>query len=293
MGVIIEFQSTISVEEFCRLREAVGFQKLTIKQAEKVLSNTSFIVNAVCEGKSVGVVRVLTDKVTDAYITDVIISPDFQGRGLGRKIMDRVLEQLNEYLSYEIGSPTVLRKTREILMNIWVYENDYTDSLRNEALRLIQKDSDYALPVHWCMMLAAYPVFRDMCRLIGKIGEFEEKITTKQIKQKLFDEWGERSTLYHSIDKLIATLKALDVLESSKVGVYSIKTHAFSKPEIVNFLLYTIMKIDAAGYYTLLDLEYSLYLFPFEYQVKKESIMEDDRFLLGTFGGQISFSLQR
>ena len=205
---------------------------------------------------------------------------------------DQIKEQLNEYLSYEIGSPTVLRKTREILMNIWVYENDYTDSLRNEALRLIQKDSDYILPVHWCMMLAAYPVFRDMCRLIGKIGEFEEKITMKQIKQKLFDEWGERSTLYHSIDKLVATLKALDVLESSKVGVYSIKTHTFSKPEIVNFLLYTMMKIDDAGYYSLLNLENSLYLFPFEYQVSKESIMADDRFMLGTFGGEISFSLK-
>lgn len=205
---------------------------------------------------------------------------------------DQIKEQLNEYLSYEIGSPTVLRKTREILMNIWVYENDYTDSLRNEALRLIQKDSDYILPVHWCMMLAAYPVFRDMCRLIGKIGEFEEKITMKQIKQKLFDEWGERSTLYHSIDKLVATLKALDVLESSKVGVYSIKTHSFSKPEIVNFLLYTMMKIDDAGYYSLLNLENSLYLFPFEYQVSKESIMADDRFMLGTFGGEISFSLK-
>ena len=206
---------------------------------------------------------------------------------------EQIKKRLNEYLSYEIGSPTVLRKTREILMNIWVYENDYTDSLRDEALRLLQKDSDYALPVHWCTMLAAYPVFRDLCRLIGKIGEFEATITTRQIKQKLFDAWGERSTLYHSIDKLISTLKALDVLENRKVGVYSIKTHAFSKPEIVNFLLYTIMKIDAAGYYTLLDLEYSLYLFPFEYQVKKESIMEDDRFLLGTFGGQISFSLKR
>lgn len=206
---------------------------------------------------------------------------------------EQIKKRLNEYLSYEIGSPTVLRKTREILMNIWVYENDYTDSLRDEALRLLQKDSDYALPVHWCMMLAAYPVFRDLCRLIGKIGEFETTITTRQIKQKLFDAWGERSTLYHSIDKLISTLKALDVLENRKVGVYSIKTHAFSKPEIVNFLLYTIMKIDAAGYYSLLDLEHSLYLFPFEYQVKKESIMEDDRFLLGTFGGQISFSLKR
>lgn len=37
MGVIIEFQSTISVEEFCRLREAVGFQKLTIKQGKKLV----------------------------------------------------------------------------------------------------------------------------------------------------------------------------------------------------------------------------------------------------------------
>ncbi len=51
-----------------------------------------------------------------------------------------------------------------------------------------------------------------MCRLIGKIGEFEETITTRQVKQKLFDEWGERSTLYHSIDKLLATMKALDFI---------------------------------------------------------------------------------
>lgn len=205
---------------------------------------------------------------------------------------NQIKEQLNDYLSYEINSPTNMRKTREILMNIWVYKNDYTDALRGEALRLIRRDSDYSLPVHWCMMLAAYPVFQDMCRLIGKISEFEETITTKQIKQKLFDEWGERSTLYHSSDKLIATLKAMDVLESEKVGVYSIKKHTLSKPEIVNFLLYAMMKIDDAGYYSLLNMENSMYLFPFKYKVSKESIMEDDRFIMGTFGGEISFSLK-
>ena len=206
---------------------------------------------------------------------------------------NQIKEKLNEYLSFEIGSPTVLRKTREILMNIWVYENDYTAALRDEALRLFQKDSDYALPVHWCMMLAAYPVFQDMCRLIGKIGEFEETITTKQIKQKLFDEWGERSTLYHSSDKLISTLKALEALDSEKIGVYSINKHEFSKPEIMNFLLYAMMKIDDAGYYSLLDLENSVYLFPFEYKVSKEAILMDDRFTTGTFGGELSISLKR
>lgn len=205
---------------------------------------------------------------------------------------NQIKEQLNEYLSFEIGSPTNLRKTRDILLNIWVHENDFTSALRDEAIRLLQKDSDYALPVHWIMMLAAYPVFQDMCRLIGKISEFEETISLKQIKQKLFDEWGERSTLYHSIDKLIATLKAMDVLESEKVGVYSIKKHSLSKSEIVNFLLFAMMKIDDAGYYSLLNLENSLYLFPFEYKVSKESIMEDDRFSTGTFGGELSVSLK-
>ena len=205
---------------------------------------------------------------------------------------NQIKDQLNEYLSFEITSPTNIRKTREILMNIWVYENDYTAALRDEALRLFKKDSDYALPVHWCMMLAAYPVFQDMCRLIGKIGEFEETITTKQIKQKLFDEWGERSTLYHSSDKLIATLKALEALDSEKTGVYSIKKHEFSKPEIVNFLLYAMMKIDDAGYYSLLDLENSVYLFPFEYKVSKEAILMDEKYTTGTFGGELSISLK-
>lgn len=122
--------------------------------------------------------------------------------------------------------------------------------------------------------------------------QLEDVITTKQIKQKLFDEWGERSTLFHSSDKLIATLKAMDVLESENVGVYSIKKHTLAKPEIVNFLLYSMMKIDDAGYYSLFNMENSKYLFPFEYKVNKESVMEDDRFIMGTFGGEISFSLK-
>ena len=33
---------------------------------------------------------------------------------------EEIKEQLNEYLSFEIESPTNIRKTREILMNIWV-----------------------------------------------------------------------------------------------------------------------------------------------------------------------------
>ena len=77
MSEAIEFKDSISTKEFCRLRQSVGFQKLTDEQAKRVLENTSIIINVVHKSKSIGIVRILTDMVTDAYITDVIIDPDF------------------------------------------------------------------------------------------------------------------------------------------------------------------------------------------------------------------------
>lgn len=97
MSEAIEFKDSISTKEFCRLRQSVGFQKLTDEQAKRVLENTSIIINVVHKSKSIGIVRILTDMVTDAYITDVIIDPDFQGIGLGKKMLDKALEDLKEH----------------------------------------------------------------------------------------------------------------------------------------------------------------------------------------------------
>ncbi len=202
-----------------------------------------------------------------------------------------IKDQLNEYLSFEIESPTNIRKTREILMNIWVYENDYSAKIKATALELIRLYPEYSMPIHWCMMLAAYPVFVDMCKLIGKMSEFQDEITLAQLKQKLFDEWGERTTLFHSIDKLVATLKALDVVVCDKPGKYHVNSHRVSNPKIVAFMVYTMMLVDDSGYYTFTDINSSTYLFPFEYKMEKEALFEDDKFAMNNFGGELSISL--
>ena len=216
------------------------------------------------------------------------------------KVVELVLEglpendihdQLNDYLSYEISSPTNIRKTREILMYIWVYDNQFSAKLKEEALSLIKNYPDYALEIHWCMMLAAYPVFDDMCKLIGKMGEFQDEITLAQVKQKLFDEWGERTTLFHSIDKLIATLKAIDVLVCDKPGKYHIKKHKVSNIKISAFMFYAMMLIDDGGYYPFIEVNNSTYLFPFSYKLEKETVLEDSRFSMNNFGGELSIFL--
>ena len=202
-----------------------------------------------------------------------------------------IKDQLNEYLSFEIESSINIRKTREILMNIWVYDSELSNKIKASALELIKSYPEYDLAIHWCMMMAAYPVFVDMCKLIGKMSEFQDEITLAQLKQKLFDEWGERTTLFHSIDKLVATLKALDVMVCDRPGKYHIKTHKVSNPKVVAFMVYAMMLVDDSGYYTFTDINSSTYLFPFEYEMEKETLFEDDRFAMNNFGGELSISL--
>ena len=202
-----------------------------------------------------------------------------------------IKDQLNEYLSFEIESPTNIRKTREIIMNIWVYDNELSNRIKAPALELIKAHPEYDLVIHWCMMLAAYPVFVDMCKLIGKMSEFQDEITLAQLKQKLFDEWGERTTLFHSIDKLVATLKAFDVMACDKPGKYHVNKHRVGNPKIVAFMVYAMMLVDDSGYYTFTDINSSTYLFPFEYKMEKETLFEDSRFTFNNFGGEQTISL--
>ena len=209
----------------------------------------------------------------------------------GDRDENEIKEKLNEYLSFEIGSPTNIRKTREILMCIWYYDNPYSEKLRPEARRLIEKYPEYALQIHWCMMLAAYPVFVDMCKVIGKMTEFQDEITLAQLKQKLFDEWGERTTLYHSIDKLVATLKAFEVLTCDKPGKYHVQLHNVPNAEVSSFMVYAMMNVDDSGYYSFQEVNTSNFFFPFEYQITKETILQDDRFMMSNLGGKLSVAL--
>lgn len=89
-------EHSISVKDFLKLREEAGFQKLTFEQVEKILKNTSYISVVSYAGEKIGVTRLLFDFGTDAYITDVIVAPDFQGHGIGRILINDVIDFLKK-----------------------------------------------------------------------------------------------------------------------------------------------------------------------------------------------------
>jgi len=201
-------------------------------------------------------------------------------------------KELNEYLAFEIDSPTRLRKTREILMNVWYYDSEEITPYRKEAKELIEKYPDCFVPINLCLLYMAYPVVADICKFMGRIFNYHDAVTNATLKQKLYDAWGERGTLETTSRRVTLTLKELGILYDTSRTRYSLnKTEILPYP-VIAFLLSVAMKLDGNSYYTFVELTEFEVLFPFEFNVEKERLLTDERFVTTHFGGEMTIALK-
>ena len=192
---------------------------------------------------------------------------------------------LNEYLSFEIESPTVLRKTREILMNIWVYPVEGAEEIREIALEAYKEGKANRLVLHWCMILLAYPIFSDITGLIGKLSTIQDTFSTAWLREKIYEEWGERATLLHSSAKLLQILVYLGAIERVKTGVYQIKQYPVLDDQSIRILVMTALKLKLKAYYELPELSTVPQLYPFVFDVTHEWIYNTGYFKLTNLAG--------
>ena len=176
-------------------------------------------------------------------------------------------EKMNEYLSYEIDSPTRLRKTREILMNVWYYPSEELDPVRKDALEVLAEHPDCSEPVQYLMLCLTYPVFKDVCKIMGKLFEFQDEITNPALKQK-------------------------DILRNETKTRYVLHKIPITNDKVLDFVIAQGMKLDGSSYYSYTELDHLNILFPFEYSVKKELLMQSEKYTMSGFGGEVAFSLK-
>lgn len=91
----------ITPEEYMVLRKIVGWGLFPLEQAESGLKNSYIwcIREGNCvSGRPIGLGRLVWDRGYVMYIADVIVIPEYQGKGLGRLIMDKILEFIHEQL---------------------------------------------------------------------------------------------------------------------------------------------------------------------------------------------------
>lgn len=86
-----------TLEEYQKLRKGVGWWDVDNKATEIGLHNSLFSVCVIFENEVVGCGRVIGDSGIYFYIQDVIVLPDFQGKGVGKRIMDAIMNYLKAH----------------------------------------------------------------------------------------------------------------------------------------------------------------------------------------------------
>lgn len=95
----ITYTNKITVEQYNNLRRSVEWEEVQEAIAQKGLENSAFIIVLTNNSVPVGMARVITDYGATVLIADVIVHPDYQGNGLGRKIMTKVMEYIYQNIN--------------------------------------------------------------------------------------------------------------------------------------------------------------------------------------------------
>ena len=86
--------NVLRAEDFIHLKAAVGMIDRPLGQVEKALRNGLFHVSAICDGKIVGMGRLVGDGAMYWYLRDIIVLPEYQGKGIGKNIVNRLLKHI-------------------------------------------------------------------------------------------------------------------------------------------------------------------------------------------------------
>jgi ribosomal protein S18 acetylase RimI-like enzyme len=85
----------LSENQVKALYEDLGWSSYT-KNIKKLLSgiqNSSFVYSAWDKNTLVGLIRVLSDGHTIAYIQDILVKKNYQGQGVGKHLMEAALKK--------------------------------------------------------------------------------------------------------------------------------------------------------------------------------------------------------
>lgn len=87
--------SQVSIDDLVRLYSSVGWGAYTADPATlgAAVRGSSFVVAARDGGELVGLARVVSDDVSICYLQDVLVVPERQRQGVGRRLVQAVLDR--------------------------------------------------------------------------------------------------------------------------------------------------------------------------------------------------------
>lgn len=89
---MIDVRHEVDLHAFARLRERCGFAAKPPEFLAAMIAGSRWIAHAYDGGRLVGFARAISDGVATAYLSTVMVDPDHRRRGIGRALVQRIME---------------------------------------------------------------------------------------------------------------------------------------------------------------------------------------------------------
>ena len=97
MGELVIKYNELTAEEFIFLWQAVHWgDGPSLEQTKLAMEHTLFRVSIYDGDKIIAMARMIGDMGLDYYIKDVVVIPEYQGKGIGRLLIDELLKFIKE-----------------------------------------------------------------------------------------------------------------------------------------------------------------------------------------------------
>jgi len=200
-----------------------------------------------------------------------------------------IRQKLNEYLEKEARAKITRKKNVAELLRIWVNVPEKNLNLKEEALALFEKvpDDDKIL-LHWSMMMLAFPIFIDATSSIGKIFNLQNRLSLKTLEKRIFERWGERSTVKYALQKIAGSMAEWGVITRTKAGEYT-KTQAIEikNTDLKLFFIDCYMEAQARDYLKVIEANNLSVAFPFKLNLGLNDFNESTVLTLSRMGSDV------
>ena len=88
-------ENLLCYEDYCRLRESVGWLNFSKIQTENALTHSLYTITAVENDHTIGMGRLIGDGLY-FVVVDVVVQPTYQKNGIGSEILNRIIEYVDK-----------------------------------------------------------------------------------------------------------------------------------------------------------------------------------------------------
>jgi hypothetical protein len=213
---------------------------------------------------------------------------------ISQSLRERLQDQLSVGSNAQRGSR---EKTITLLLKTWVRVPARIRGFRDEAIGLLQdlRRVD-RLPFHWAMTTAAYPFWRAVADVTGRLFRLQGTASANQVQRRMKELHGERDAVSRSARYVLRAFADWGVIiDTERKGTYvPTEPVKISDPLVVTLLLEANLlasETDTTDFTTLVK---GPALFPFQLaRISAESLRKSGRFDVVRQGGDAELIVQR